>query len=41
MVAAAIFVPLFVPVFFKVMQAMREKFHGYNDAPETAKIDEA
>ena len=28
MLAAAILVPLFVPVFFKVVQSMREKFHG-------------
>lgn len=28
MLAAAFLVPLFVPVFFKVIQAMREKFHG-------------
>lgn len=28
MLAAAILVPLFVPVFFKVIQGMREKFHG-------------
>ncbi len=41
MVAAAIFVPLFVPVFFKVMQAMREKFHGTNGSPNTAETNEA
>ena len=28
MLAAAVFVPLFVPVFFKVIQTLREKFHG-------------
>jgi HAE1 family hydrophobic/amphiphilic exporter-1 len=38
MVAAAIFVPLFVPVFFKVIQAMREKFHGLDPGPENGKV---
>ncbi len=41
MVAAAIFVPLFVPVFFKVMQAMREKFHGIDKNSEAVKITDA
>jgi len=38
MVAAAIFVPLFVPIFFKVLQAMREKFHGIDKNSEAVKI---
>lgn len=33
MLAAAFLVPLFVPVFFKVIQGLREKFHGVPDQP--------
>jgi HAE1 family hydrophobic/amphiphilic exporter-1 len=39
MVAAAVFVPLFVPVFFKVIQSMREKFHGSEQASSTEVTD--
>jgi HAE1 family hydrophobic/amphiphilic exporter-1 len=37
MVAAAILVPVFVPVFFKVIQAMRERFRG--EKPEEKQRD--
>jgi HAE1 family hydrophobic/amphiphilic exporter-1 len=40
MVAAAVFVPLFVPVFFKVIQAMREKYHGSEQGSKTEASDQ-
>jgi hypothetical protein len=35
-----VFVPLFVPVFFKVIQAMREKYHGSEQGSKTEASDQ-